>query len=128
MGRLIAIFLTVLFSSTQVISEQIKLDWNDVELGFFERSAEDGGRAHGLAVHVPSSRIATEDDFYAVLPVFCSDILPALLEFVTRIDGAPEVAIINLQFDFYGPKVGEVEPYLAFSATFDLFNGGCPET
>lgn len=121
-----AVCAFLLFSfATSALADDIELDWNSVELGFFEKDGEDGDILHGLAVYVPGSQIATEDDFYNIIPEFCGSILGDLMEFSMQIEGAPEVYFLKLQIDFYGPKIGENETYVARSATIDLEAGEC---
>ena len=117
--------LLVLCFATSALAGEIKLDWNSVELGFFEKASDAGDMLHGLAVYVPGSRVATEDDFYAVLPEFCSSRLEDFLEFSKQIEDAPEISFLKLQIDFYGPKTGENETYIAWAATINLENGEC---
>ena len=117
--------LVGLFLATPALTEDIQLDWNSVELGFFENTDDAGEVQNGLAVYVPSSRVATADDFYAIIPEFCSSRLEGLLEFSAQIEDAPEVSLLKLQIDFYGPKLGESETYIARAATIDLQNGEC---
>jgi len=107
------------------MADEIELDWNSVELGFFENVSDAGEVTNGLAVYVPGNRIATTDDFYAVIPEFCSSRLEGMLEFAKQIEDAPEVSLLKLQIDFYGPKLGEKETYVARSATIDLTDGKC---
>lgn len=114
-----------LFGVSMAAAEEIELDWNSIELGFFEQPSNDGRGLNGLAVYVPGNRIASEDDFYAIAPDFCANRLKQLLEFASQIDDAPSVSILKLQIDFYGPKVGENESYIARSATIPLENGEC---
>ena len=115
----------VLCIATPVLADEIELDWNSVELGFFEKATDAGYLLHGLAVYVPGNRVATEDDFYAIIPEFCSSRFEGLLAKSLRIDGAPNVSLLKLQVDFYGPKIGENQTYIAQSATIDLEDGKC---
>ncbi|WP_298859560.1 hypothetical protein [uncultured Sulfitobacter sp.] len=111
--------------ATSVFADEIELDWNSVELGFFEKTNDSGDLLHGLTVYVPSNRVAVEDDFYAVFPEFCDRRLDDILEISTRMEEAPEVSLLKLQLDFYGPKVGENETYVGVSATIELEDGEC---
>lgn len=111
--------------ATNALAEEIELDWNSIELGFFEKTNSVGEVLHGLTVYVPGNRVASEDDFYEIIPDFCSTRFAELLEYSMQLEGAPEVSFVELQIDFYGPKIGENETYVARSATLDLDNGKC---
>ncbi len=124
--RISAVFVTlcVLWLGPAIAAE-IELDWNSIELGFFEQSNDDGSVENGLAVYVPSSRIASEDDFYAIFPEFCSNRLKQLLEFAATLENTADISLLKLQMDFYGPKVGEQQTYVARAATIRLENSEC---
>jgi hypothetical protein len=106
-------------------AEKIELNWNLVELGYLEQQGADGNVLNGLAVYVPGNRIASEDDFYSIFPDFCANRPNQLLEFAPQIGGAPNLSLLRLQVDFYGPKIGENETYIARSATIPLEDGEC---
>lgn len=96
-----------------------------MELGFFENIDDAGHARNGLSVYVQGSRVATPEDFYAIIPEFCSSRLEGILKFAEQIDDAPEVSLLKLQIDFYGPTIGENETYVGRSATVDLVDGKC---
>lgn len=106
-------------------TEQIELDWDAAEIGFFEMEAEAGELKHGISIHVPSDRLAGEDDLLMVTSGFCEDNLKNLLNYVSQIEDAPEVSLLRMSLEFYGPTVGENQTYLASSGTVDLVNGEC---
>ncbi|MGH1413862.1 MAG: hypothetical protein ACRBB0_10220 [Pelagimonas sp.] len=87
-----AIAILVLFCTSPAVADDIKLDWNSIELGFFEKTNNEGATLHGIVVYVPGSRIASEDDFLTIVPDFCSSRLKDLLEFSMQIEDAPEVS------------------------------------
>ncbi|WP_298851256.1 hypothetical protein [uncultured Ruegeria sp.] len=121
-------FLCVLLTLIPVapaLADQIELDWNAVELGFFENIDDAGESKNGLAVYVPGNRVATADDFYAIIPEFCSSRLEGVLKFAQQIEDSPDVSLLKLQIDFYGSKVGENKTYVGGSATIDLADGKC---
>lgn len=120
-----ATFFLVMSSATSVFADDIELDWDSIELGFFENANEAGEILHGLVVYVPSNRLATEDDFHAIVPDFCGSRVAQLLEFSAGLENAPDVSLLKLQLDFHGPKIGENETYIARSATIDLDDGQC---
>ncbi len=117
--------LLALFFADPALANEIELDWDSVELGFFENVDDAGAVKNGLVVYVPGSRIATTEDFYAVIPEFCDSRLEGMLEFAKQIEDAPEVSFLKLQIDFYGPKIGENETYVGRAATIDLKDGKC---
>ncbi|WP_299374211.1 hypothetical protein [uncultured Tateyamaria sp.] len=114
-----------LLAATPTHAQDIELDWPAMELGFFQQAQDDGPPVAGLTVYVPTNRLATEADFQALVPAFCASNVKPLLEFAATIDDAPDVSLLKLQLDFYGPKVGGQDTYIARSAIIDLENGAC---
>ncbi len=123
-----SVFLGALFALGFIApaqADQIVLDWNSVEIDFFENIDASGELKNGLAVYVPGSRIATSDDFHVIIPEFCSSRLEGVLKFASQIEEVAEISLIKFQIDFYGPEVGENQTYVGRSATIDLANGKC---
>lgn len=106
-------------------ADELELDWSRAELAFVEKPSETAEILYGLAVYVPSSRLATEDDFNSIIPEFCSASLGNLLEYSSQIENSPEISYLELQFEFYGPTIGESETYIARGASIDLIDGEC---
>ncbi|WP_299983724.1 hypothetical protein [uncultured Ruegeria sp.] len=107
------------------LADEIELDWNSVELGFFENTNDAGEVEDGKSVYVPGSRVATADDFKAIIPEFCSSRLEGILSFSKQLEDSPEVSLLKLQIDFYGPKLGEHQTYIGRAMTIDLSNEKC---
>ena len=115
----------VLLVGSPVLADEIELDWNAAEVGFFEKVDEKDHTLQGVAVYVPSNRIALEEDFNTIVPAFCSTDLSGLLEYTGSLEDAPELSLLRIQLEFYGPKIGESEPYIARAATVELQDGEC---
>lgn len=121
-----AIAFFIHFVPALALADEIKLDWGAVELGQFEQVTAVDEILYGLSVYVPSNRIASKEDFYSILPEFCDSRLEGFLNDYSQIAGVPPITLLRLQIEYYGPKLGVAETYVARAATMQLADGECP--
>lgn len=113
------------FNAAIAQTGQIGLDWDAAEIGFFETESDSGEVKHGISIHVPSDRLAGQEELLVVTSGFCENNLENLLNYSSQIEGAPQVSLLRMSLEFYGPTVGENQSYMASSGTVDLVDGEC---
>ncbi len=122
---LTATIAELLLATASASADAAKMEWDTPEFGFFEIEPEGGGTASGLSVHVRADRLLKEADYQTIVPEFCDTYLPPYLDFASKLDGAPEVSVVRLQLEFYGPEIGETQTYVASAVNLPLKDGAC---